>query len=43
MSTHVKLEVQGPVFLPLSDSFKELPVVLIVLFQGLDLSLMQVQ
>lgn len=42
MITHVKFQVQGPVLLPLCDSVIELSVVLVVLLQGLDLSLMKV-
>lgn len=42
-NTYVKLQVQSPVLLPFCDSLKEFPVVLIILLQGLDLSLMLVE
>lgn len=42
-NTYVKLQVQSPVLPPFCDSLKEFPVVLIIILQGLDLSLMLVE
>lgn len=43
LRTHLQLQEEPPAVLPLVDAFKELPVVLVVLLQALELSLMQTQ
>lgn len=41
--SHIEFQIQGPVLLPFANSLKEFLVVMVVLLQGPDFGLMQVE